>query len=89
MALYAFNGTWNEDEKDEGKDSNVVKFFDAYTEGRKFQLDGVGTRLGFIGKLLGGVAGAGGRAQRPSRAERGGVGLRDPLRSRYPCLPTA
>ena len=26
MALYAFNGTWNEDEVDEAKDTNVVKF---------------------------------------------------------------
>lgn len=60
MALYAFDGTWNEDEKDEGKDSNVVRFRDAY-EGNKHYLEGVGTRLGFIGKLLGGLTGAGGR----------------------------
>ncbi len=60
MALYAFDGTWNEDEDDEGKESNIVKFRDAY-EGNRFYLEGVGTRLSFIGKILGGLAGAGGR----------------------------
>lgn len=29
MALYAFDGTWNEDEKDEGRVSNVVRFREA------------------------------------------------------------
>ena len=62
MALYTFNGTWNEDEVDEGKDTNVVKFRDAYTD-RIFYLEGVGTRLGFIGKILGGLTGVGGRAR--------------------------
>jgi len=60
MALYAFDGTWNEDEEDEGQDSNVVKFRDAY-QGPRFYLEGVGTRLGFIGHVLGGLTGAGGR----------------------------
>jgi uncharacterized protein (DUF2235 family) len=60
MALYAFDGTWNEDEEGEGQDSNVVKFRDAY-QGERFYLEGVGTRKGFIGKVLGGVAGAGAR----------------------------
>ena len=59
MALYAFDGTWNEDEKGEGKDTNVIKFYNAF-QGPKFYLEGVGTRLGFIGKILGGVIGAGG-----------------------------
>lgn len=59
MALYAFDGTWNEDEADEAKDTNVVKFRDAYL-GPVFYLEGVGTRLGFIGKILGGLTGAGG-----------------------------
>jgi len=59
MALYAFDGTWNEDEADEAKDSNVVRFCDAYV-GSVFYLEGVGTRLGFIGKILGGLTGAGG-----------------------------
>lgn len=62
MALYAFDGTWNEDEVDEAKDTNVVKFRDACIDtDRIFYLEGVGTRLGFIGKLLGGGTGAGGR----------------------------
>lgn len=43
-----------------GKNTNVVKFLDAY-DGRTFYLEGVGTRLGFIGKLFGGLAGLGGR----------------------------
>lgn len=61
MALYAFDGTWNEDEAGEAKnETNVVRFRDAYI-GNKFYLEGVGTRGGFIGKLLGGVAGIGGR----------------------------
>ncbi len=60
MALYAFDGTWNEDEGDEGKDTNVAKFSDAYTD-KTYYLEGVGTRFGFIGKLLGGLAGFGGR----------------------------
>lgn len=60
MALYAFDGTWNEDEENEEKDTNVAKFYSAYQD-NKFYLKGVGTRLGFIGKLLGGVIGSGGR----------------------------
>jgi len=60
VSLYAFDGTWNEDEVNEAKDTNVAKFRDAYTA-QRFYLEGVGTRLGFIGKILGGVAGAGGR----------------------------
>lgn len=60
MALYAFDGTWNEDEIGEKHDTNVAKFFNSY-QGRKFYLKGVGTRAGFVGKILGGVAGAGGR----------------------------
>ncbi len=62
MALYAFDGTWNEDEEGEGKDTNVAKFYDACQE-NKFYLEGVGTRGGFIGKILGGVVGAGGRVR--------------------------
>ncbi len=62
MALYAFDGTWNEDETGEGKDTNVAKFFKAY-QGPKFYMEGVGTRKGFIGKILGGVVGAGGRVR--------------------------
>jgi uncharacterized protein (DUF2235 family) len=62
MALYAFDGTWNENEVDEAKDTNVVKFRDAYT-GQIFYLEGVGTRGGFIGKILGGLTGLGARVR--------------------------
>ena len=62
MALYAFDGTWNEDEAEEAKETNVLKFCKCLPlDMNVFYLEGVGTRLGFIGKLLGGVAGAGGR----------------------------
>jgi uncharacterized protein (DUF2235 family) len=60
MALYAFDGTWNVDEVDEMKDSNVRKFGDAYT-GLRFYLEGIGTRHGFVGKFVGGATGKGGR----------------------------
>jgi uncharacterized protein (DUF2235 family) len=58
MALYAFDGTWNVDEVDEAKDSNVVRFREAYTN-QVFYLEGVGTRKGFIDKILGAYTGAG------------------------------
>ncbi len=60
MALYAFDGTWNENQPDDPKDTNVVKFTDAY-QGEKFYVEGVGTRLGFLGRFFGGVFGAGGK----------------------------
>ena len=62
MALYAFDGTWNE-EKDAGeygKNTNVVKFRDAYDGPHEFYTKGVGTKHGIIGKILGGALGAGG-----------------------------
>ena len=59
MALYAFDGTWKKDETDEGSDTNVVKFAMAYTEETCYR-PGVGTRLGKLGKIFGGVLGAGG-----------------------------
>ncbi|MBN1546719.1 MAG: DUF2235 domain-containing protein [Syntrophaceae bacterium] len=59
MALYAFDGTWNEDEVEEANDTNIVRFSDAY-QGNVFYLEGVGTRMGFFGKILGGLTGAGG-----------------------------
>jgi len=60
MALYAFDGTCNKDEVDQRKDSNVVKFRDAYS-GPKFYLAGIGTRFGLLGKIIGGLTGFGGR----------------------------
>ncbi|HTU68437.1 MAG TPA: DUF2235 domain-containing protein [Steroidobacteraceae bacterium] len=62
MALYAFDGTWNS-EKDAGRydlNTNVVRFKDCYT-GTKFFYKGVGTKHGFVGKLLGGAFGVGGQ----------------------------
>ncbi len=63
MALYAFDGTWNE-EKDTGeygKNTNVVKFRDAYDGKHEFYTKGVGTKHGIIGKIFGGAFGAGGQ----------------------------
>jgi len=65
MALYAFDGTWQEDEipnMPDKTDTNVVRFLDAY-QGKKAYLEGIGLRKGFIGKLIGGLTGAGGRTR--------------------------
>lgn len=60
MALYAFDGTCNEDEADGRKDTNVVKFCEAYS-GEELYLAGVGTRFGLVGKIVGALTGLGGR----------------------------
>ena len=71
MALYAFDGTWNEDEVQDAKETNVLKFCKCLPENMNvFYLEGVGTRFGFIGKLLGGVTGAGGRFRISEAMER-------------------
>lgn len=62
MALYAFDGTGNQDAELEEKDTNVVRFRDAYTGGLCY-LEGVGTRFGPIGTVVGGLSGAGGRSR--------------------------
>ena len=62
MALYAFDGTWNEDEENPTADTNVVHFRDAY-EGPVEYRQGVGTRLGVLGRMAGGLFGAGGRSR--------------------------
>jgi len=62
MALYAFDGTWNEDELDPAEDTNVVKFRDAY-DGKTEFIEGVGTKFGAIGRFFGGVFGAGGQTR--------------------------
>jgi len=59
MALYAFDGTWNEKHEEAPRETNVVKFRDAY-KGTRFYQKGVGTRLGWLGKVIGGLTGAGG-----------------------------
>lgn len=60
MALYAFDGTWNENKPDDAEDTNVFKFKEAY-QGSKFYVEGVGTRFGIVGRVFGGVFGAGGK----------------------------
>lgn len=66
MALYAFDGTWNQSKTTEDprlEDTNVVRFFRAYAKntapGTNFYVPGVGTRFETIGKVLGGVFGLG------------------------------
>lgn len=61
MALYAFDGTWQQDEENPAKDTNVVWFRDAYADGEVFYEPGVGTRWGWLGRLAGAVGGAGGK----------------------------
>lgn len=65
MALYAFDGTGNIDEDDDNFDTNVVRFAELYAlnEGKENYLEGVGTRLGTVGKVLGGALGMGGRSR--------------------------
>ena len=64
MALYAFDGTWNEDEEDNVENTNVWQFCTALPEDMNvFYLEGVGTRGRLIGKVIGGLAGAGGRSR--------------------------
>lgn len=65
MALYAFDGTWNtrKDDEDHGiKNTNVVRFFDAYhnrSNKNDLYVAGVGTRFKAIGAVLGGAFGLG------------------------------
>jgi hypothetical protein len=64
MGLYAFDGTWNtEKTKDNtNKNTNVVRFKNAYQKnvpGEQFYVHGVGTRMKWIGRIFGGVFGAG------------------------------
>lgn len=69
MALYAFDGTWNSatlDDNVETYDTNVADFYVAY-DGPKWYVSGVGTRLGKIGRVIGGTFGAGG----PERLKEG------------------
>lgn len=58
MALYAFDGTSREDELENEKDTNVVRFARAY-RGRRVYRSGVGTRFGGLGRVFGGWIGAG------------------------------
>jgi len=58
MALYAFDGTGQEDQTDNERDTNVVRFARAY-RGKVSYWTGVGTRGGFVGKVVGDWTGAG------------------------------
>lgn len=63
MALYAFDGTWNDsrlpdEQRDLKKDTNVHRFRALYNGTREY-VDGVGSRYGIIGKMIGGLTGAG------------------------------
>jgi uncharacterized protein (DUF2235 family) len=62
MALYAFDGTWNSDKAGSQHDTNVLWFRRAYT-GECFYREGVGTRFGPFGQVLGGFTGAGGHTR--------------------------
>lgn len=65
MALYAFDGTWNVDEDEDDKDSNVVRFAELYgADPNHIEYKaGVGTRFNAVGRLFGGVFGIGGRTR--------------------------
>ena len=64
MALYAFDGTWNQEKDNDTAytNTNVARFFDAY-HARSGTDDvyeqGIGTKLGAIGHAIGGAFGAG------------------------------
>jgi hypothetical protein len=64
MALYAFDGTWNKEKDNDTtyENTNVARFFDAYharcgTDDVYEQ--GIGTKLGAVGRAIGGAFGAG------------------------------
>ena len=65
MALYAFDGTWNNEAQNDtvDDDTNVARFFEAYRKNSHTQRDvyvkGIGTKLGIAGRVIGGVFGAG------------------------------
>lgn len=63
MSLYAFDGTWNDSSSPRGPDhdlkaTNVHRFRCMY-DGDSHYIDGVGTRHEAIGKIIGGITGAG------------------------------
>ena len=62
MALYAFDGTWNSDKPGSQHDTNVLWFRRAYRD-ECFYREGVGTRFGPFGQVIGGMTGAGGHTR--------------------------
>jgi uncharacterized protein (DUF2235 family) len=65
MSLYQIDGTWNTHKNGEVavSDTNVLRFGRAYEGIGIFYERGVGTRLGVLGRIFGGIAGAGGDAR--------------------------
>ena len=63
MALYAFDGTWNADEVDDVQDTNIVRFKELYEGNHTEYMEGVGTRFGKLGEILGGLFGSGGKTR--------------------------
>ncbi|MGD8543182.1 MAG: DUF2235 domain-containing protein [Desulfobacteraceae bacterium] len=63
MALYAFDGTWNLDEVVDTQDTNVVRFKELYMGNNAEYMEGIGTRFGKLGRVLGGLLGSGGRTR--------------------------
>lgn len=62
MSLYAIDGTWNDERDGEvAAQTNVLAFARAYAGLGIFYTRGVGTRFGWLGRLAGGLTGAGGR----------------------------
>ena len=69
MALYAFNGTWNAEKTDVEEtpgneyhaNTNALKFRDAYSGDNGYYTNGVGTRFGLVGRIIGGAFGVGGQ----------------------------
>jgi uncharacterized protein (DUF2235 family) len=63
MALYAFDGTWNSatlhDDVQQDDETNVARFSEAYQE-ETWYVSGPGTRYGNVGRVIGGLSGAGG-----------------------------
>lgn len=65
MALYAFDGTWNEAKTGDDpsyENTNVARFHAAYRRNSgttDFYVPGVGTRYDLVGRVLGGVFGLG------------------------------
>ena len=66
MAIYAFDGTWNEDDDPNevaANDTNVARFLDAcdLPAQEEEYIKGVGTRFSLLGKTVGGAIGVGGK----------------------------
>ena len=62
MALYSFDGTWNKDKTGTERDTNVLLFGAACQKTVWYKKE-VGTRFGILGKIVGGITGAGGRSR--------------------------